>query len=92
MLVKHLTEEEGFLYLKQLFPRIKESKIKQVGPQLHQVLKDEMCPTKLNEQELIARSYFKDLCTGFFGCRKSPNYTEMISRLLHIYHAIGARM
>ena len=61
---------EGFGYLKQLFPRITDAKIKEgifVGPQIRQVLKDEVFPSKLSDLERAAWSSFKDLCTGFLG-------------------------
>ena len=65
---------EEFGYLKQLFPKITDAEIKEgifVGPQIRQVLKDEVFHSKLSDLESAAWSSFKDLCTGFLGNNRS---------------------
>lgn len=86
---------EGFLYLKSIFPRLSEAKLKEgifVGPDIRKIIKDSNFLLKLNTEEKNAWLSFVDVVKNFLGNKKSPNYEEMVSKLLEDYKALGCNM
>ena len=85
----------GFQYLKQMFPRISDAKLKEgifVGPQIRQVMKDRDFELQLTSLELQAWRSFKAVSSDFLGNTKAENYRDIVKKLLRDYQAIGARM
>lgn len=95
-LVKAMDKDgEGFAYLKQKFPKLSDAKIKEgifVGPQIRELMKDEIFDKKLNTLEKTAWDCFKNVVNNFLGNNKAENYKELISDLLKAYKALGCNM
>ena len=71
-------ESEGFVYLRQKFPKISEVKIKEavfVGPQVTQLFEDQDFSTKLNSTERRAWKAFGNVCTNFIGHEKAEKFS-----------------
>lgn len=85
----------GFLYLKEKFPKISDAKIKEgifVGPQIRELIKDEQFEEKLNVLEKSAWQCFKTVVANFLGNHKSDNYRDLIDELLLAYKALNCNM
>ncbi|KYM94050.1 hypothetical protein ALC62_15341, partial [Cyphomyrmex costatus] len=95
-LVKAMDKDgEGFAYLKQKFPKLSEAKIKEgifVGPQIRELIKDEVFDSQLNTLEKNAWKCFKNVVNHFLGNHKAENYEELISELLKAYKSLGCNM
>ena len=88
-MVKHLTIS------KKLFPRLSEAKVKEgvfTGPQIRDVLKDSTFPSRLSEVEREAWEAFQDVCSNFLGNHKSPNYKDIVRRLITSFGTMGCNM
>lgn len=86
---------DGFLYLKEKFPRISDAKIKEgifVGPQIRELVKDQRFEKKLNVLEKSAWQCFKNVVANFLGNHKSDNYKELIDKLILAYKALNCNM
>lgn len=80
----------GFLYLRQVFPKISDAKLKEgvfVGPQVRKLFKDTAFESNLNKTELAAWIAFKNLDKGFLGNKKKRNYKTLVSNLLRSFKA-----
>lgn len=85
----------GFLYLKEKFPKISDAKIKEgifVGPQIRQLMKDEIFKEKLSDLEKSAWESFMKVTSNFLGNHRSKNYKSIIKKLLTTYKALGCNM
>lgn len=85
----------AFEYLRSIFPKISESKLKEgifVGPQIRLLLKDSVFESKLKRVELAAWKSFKSVVKGFLGNNKEENYETLVSELLRSYKKMGCRM
>jgi len=63
-------ESSDFLYLKEKFPAISDAKIKEgifVGPQIRQLIEDNVFEQKLSATEKAAWVAFKVVCTNFWA-------------------------
>jgi hypothetical protein len=70
----------AFGYLKIKFPTISEAKLKEgifVGPQIRNLLLDAIFVTHLTGDSLAAWTSFKQVCEGFLGNNKDPNYKSI---------------
>lgn len=88
-------ESPGFLYIRQKFPNISEVKIKEgifIGPQIRELLKDDVFHSLLNNVESAAWASFKDVCKSFLGKKKSDNYHDIVNQLLSSYKEMGCNM
>lgn len=88
-------EGDGFLYLKQKFPKLSEAKIKEgifVGPQIRALFKDLDFKRKLNATESRAWSAFEKVCQQFLGNKRDTNYKGIVKELLSSYKAMGCNM
>lgn len=85
----------GFLYLKSIFPKLTEAKLKEgifIGPQIRQLMKDQNFDQKLNDKELNAWTSLKNVTKNFLGNHRAENAELLVNNLLHAYKEMGCRM
>lgn len=63
-----------------------------MGPQIKEIMKDEIFDNMLNETELRAWSAFKSVVTNFLGNVKADHYKDIVSELLNAYKEMGCNM
>lgn len=88
-------ESPAFTYLKNIFPKLSEAKIKAgifVGPQIKKVMESAEFPQLLTEKEKAAWYSFLQVVRGFLGNHKAENYVELVQTLVHKYRDMGCRM
>lgn len=94
--VKAMNKEgAGFRYLRQMFPRISDAKIKEgifVGPQIRHVMNDEHFEEMLVGPEKVAWRAFKDVVENFLGNHRAQNYSQLVKKLLSAYKAMKCNM
>ena len=94
--VKALDKEKpGFKYLYEKFPRLSEAKIKEgvfVGPQIHELFRDDTFDHLLSGNEKKAWKAFQLVATKFLGNYKADNYEQLVANLLKSYKAPGCNM
>lgn len=94
--VKAMNKEgAGFRYLRQMFPRISDAKIKEgifVGPQIRHVMNDEHFEEMLVGPEKVAWRAFKDVVENFLGNHRALNYRQLVNKLLSAYKAMKCNM
>ena len=94
--VKGLDREgDGFKYLRTKFPRISEAKVKEgifLGPQIREVMNDKDFENHLNAIQLAAWNAFKAVTTNFLGNQRSPDYAELVKRLIETYKVMVCNM
>jgi hypothetical protein len=86
---------EGFDCLRQKFPCISKVKIKYgifISPQVKQLFQDPDFKNKLNAAKRRAWDMFENICSNFWGYKKSENYVEIMEELLSSYHTMGCNM
>jgi len=74
-------ESEGFDYLRQKSPKIREAKKKDgifVGPQITQLFEDQEFNTKLHSTDRRGWKAFEKVCSNFTGNEKAENYCETV--------------
>lgn len=95
-LVKGLNKEgKCFKYLFEKFPSLSDAKIKEgifVGPDIRKLMKDTKFESVMNEVERNTWKGFKDVCNGFLGNVKQPNYKELVQNMLDSYKELGCNM
>jgi len=75
----------GFHYLKEKFPRVSDSKIKEgilVGPQIRALIRDGKFEDMPSQIAKSAWKSFKSVVKNFLGNHKAPNYREIVGELL----------
>ena len=85
----------GFHYLKEKFPRVSDSKIKEgifVGPQIRALIWNGNFEDLRSQIEKSACKSFKSVVKNFLGNRKTPNYREIVGELLQSYQDMGCNM
>ena len=94
--VKAMNKEgAGFRYLRQMFPRISDAKIKEgifVGPQIRHVMNDKHFEEMLVGPEKVAWRAFKDVVENFLGNHRARNYSQLVKKLLSAYKAMKCNM
>lgn len=94
--VKALSKErKAITYLRSMFPRLSEAKIKEgvfIGPQIKAVLKNEEFESKLNKTEKRAWNAFKSVCNNFLGNKKAVNYKQLVNELIKAYENMHCNM
>lgn len=88
-------EGEGFKYLQQIFPTLSEAKLKEgifVGPDIRKLMKDTKFDEKLSEIELEAWKSFKEVVRNFLGNHKSPNYEDIVKKMIENFGKMGCSM
>lgn len=86
---------EGFLYLRSIFSKLSEAKLKEgifVGPQIRQLMKDPTFDQKLTAKERDAWISLKGVVKGFLGNQRAANAELLVQNLLKAYKAMGCRM
>jgi hypothetical protein len=71
-------------FLRQKFPRISETNIKEdifVGPQVKQLFQDPDLRIQFNSTERRTWETFKNLCCIFLGNKKLESYEEIVEEL-----------
>ena len=86
----------GFKYLKEKFSALKtEAKLKAgifIGPEINQLIHDEIFRKELTPLELTAWDAFVVVVQNFLGNERAENYAELIDNMLQAYEMHGARM
>ena len=88
-------DSEAFQYLKNLFPKISESKGKAgifVGPQIKQVLASDEFSNVLNIQERHAWERFKAVVNNLLRNNRAENYKDLISTMLDNFKIMSCRV
>lgn len=84
----------AFEYLRTLFSKLSEAKIKAgifVGPQIRKLMEKDSFELYLKESELKTWKAFKTFMKNFLGNTKSPTYKNIVDDLL-TYKAMGCNM
>jgi hypothetical protein len=85
----------GFMYLKNKFPRTRYAKIKEgvfVGPQIRELIEDIRFEDQLNDVERAAWKSLKNITSNFWGNHKIENYHDMVADLIQCYIVMGCNM
>ena len=94
--VKALPREgEGFTYLCRKFPGLSDAKIKEgvfVGPDIRKLMKDENFEDCLGEAEKDTWISFKNVIKNFLGNYKSPDYKNIVGRILEKFKVLGCNI
>lgn len=88
-------EGDGFRYLREKFPKITEGKLKEgifVGPQIREIVNDEIFETKLTAKEKTAWRSMVQVFTNFLGNKKADNYKTLVMDMIQAFHAAGCNM
>ena len=83
------------LYLKEIFPKLSEAKIKEgifVGPQIRQLINDKSFEQKQHDQEKVGYTFFVNVVQHILGNHKSENYKDLINKLIMSYKALECNM
>jgi hypothetical protein len=65
--VKAMNQEEAaFTYLREKFPRLSEAKLKEIGPQIRDLIKDDYFDKLLQGDEKLAWDSFKFVVKDFW--------------------------
>ena len=94
-MIKFNKEGEGFQYIKSKFPKISDAKIKEgvfIGAQIRELIKDPFFEETLNTSEKAAWNAFKSVTQNFLGNHRSPDYEQIIEKLLHTYNVMGCNV
>lgn len=86
---------EGFLYLKSIFSKLSDAKLKEgifIGPQIRLLMKNQNFDQKLNDKELCAWTSLKAVIEGFLGNHRAENAELLVNNLLNAYKKMGCRM
>lgn len=86
-------ESAAFIYLKKIFPRLSDAKIKEGvfdGPQIRKLLENHLFEDLLSEDEAAAWNSFRLTVSCFLGNNKSRSYRKIVQDLLENYAKIGA--
>jgi hypothetical protein len=94
--VKSLQSENAKQYLKDLFPKMSDAKLKEgvfVGPQLRRLMKkyDDFAAL-LNGNELRAWKALVAVTKGFLGKNRDPNYRLLIEEMLKAFDLQKVKM
>jgi hypothetical protein len=85
----------GVAYLRQIFPTIYETKMKErifAAPQITKLFGEKDFRTKLNFKERKAWKAFQNFCRNFLGNEKDENYNEIVRDLISSQSAVGCNM
>lgn len=86
---------KAFAYLKALFPRKSEAKLKKgifVGPQIRKVLKDPKFVLNLTKIEKAAWTSFDKVVKGFLGNERKRNSKQLVQNLIKNFEKMGCNM
>ncbi len=86
---------QAFQHVRQLFPKLSETKIKSgvfIGPQVKQLINSDAFARTLSRVERAAWSSFVAVVQGFLGNNKATDYGRLIEQLITSYRRMGCRM
>ena len=63
-----------------------------VGPDIRKLLCDPLFPDSMSQTEKNAWEAFAEVVHNFLGNRKTPNYKEVVGRMLTAFEAQGCNM
>ena len=84
------SNSDAYSYLKELFPRLSEAKLKEgifIGPQVRKLIK----LTSFREPEKFAWDGFVLIIHNFLGNNRSQDYREIVSSSIRNFEAIKVR-
>lgn len=84
-----------FAYLVDKFPKLSEAKLKEGifdGPQIRKMFQDTTFISKMNREEKNAWQSFKAVAQNFLGNRKSPDYKQIVSKMISDFHKLQCNM
>lgn len=84
-----------FGYLVDKFPKLSEAKLKEGvfdGPQIRTMFRDTAFTSKMNRKEKDAWQSFKAVAQNFLGNRKSPDYKQIVSKMISDFHKLKCNM
>lgn len=94
--VKALNKQgDCFKYLCDKFPTLSEAKLKEgifVGPQIRNLKSDRLFQNTMTQDESEAWSSFVEVIDDFLGNNKSPNYKEIVAKMVQNYKKLGCNM
>ncbi|KAL0829765.1 hypothetical protein ABMA28_003252 [Loxostege sticticalis] len=94
--VKAMNKEgDGFLYLKTIFSKLSDAKLKEgifVGPQIRTLMKDPNFDKKFTDKELDAWLSLKTVVKEFLGNHRAENAEQLVNNMLRAYEKLGCRM
>ena len=83
---------KGFEYLRVKFPKLSDAKLKEgifIGPQICEIINDDLYEHLLMETEKSAWLTFKVVCPNVLGNVKAENYWGLVENLLNAYQTRG---
>ncbi|GFT13156.1 uncharacterized protein NPIL_201031 [Nephila pilipes] len=90
----HNKEGNGFRHLREIFPKLNETKLEEgifIGSQIRKVLKDPTFDVELTNLELAAWSSSKAIVYIFLGNRKDEDFAIAVTDLLENYKNTACR-
>ncbi|KYM93378.1 hypothetical protein ALC62_16020 [Cyphomyrmex costatus] len=84
-----------FKYLHQIFPKYSDAKIKEGvfdGPQIRKLFRDPDFIKTMNNREKAAWQSFQAVAENFLGNKKSPQYKELVAKMIQNYEKQGCLM
>jgi len=75
-----------FEYLREKFLKLSDAKLKEgifIGPQICEIINDDLSEHLLTETEKSARLMFIAVCLNFLGNVKAKNYKELVEDKLN---------
>src|SRR5206468_12577224 len=88
-------EGAGFKYLKFKFPKTSDAKLTAgifIGPQIRELLHDQMFTDALTAKEVAAWNSFRVIVENFLGNHKAENYAQLVDDMLDHYRKLRCRM
>ena len=94
--VKALDKDQaGFAYLRDTFPGLSKAKLVEgvfIGPQIRQLINDDLFESALVGQEKTAWMCFKQVVKNFLGKHRAPNFQRIVDECLEAFRALGCNM
>lgn len=90
-----IQNSNAFIYLSTKFPKLSEAKIKEGmfdGPQIRQLLKDQVFEEKMTVLEKKAWNSFRQVVTKFLGNEKDAQYEKIVEDMLINFKNLGCLM
>ncbi|GAB0099934.1 uncharacterized protein DMENIID0001_158370 [Sergentomyia squamirostris] len=86
------TESECYKYLQEAFPDRTEAKLKEgifTGPDIRYLLKDDLFENSMTPIQADAWKSFRDVCEGFLGIHKVPDYKTKVENMIKCFKELG---
>jgi hypothetical protein len=86
---------KGSEYLREKFMKISDAKLKEdisIGPQIREIINDDVFVHMLTETEKSVWLTFKAICLYFLGNLKAEKYKQLFEDLLNAHQTMGCNM